>query len=124
MAAATPPWTRCCCGLHTETACRRAGALHLRLRDLDRDLCLLLLRERRKAAPCRWQPVSPTLATALWRHARSRGATQPGDALLRSTRHRPISHARYDALWKRIHQAVPWTATQGVTTHWLRHTTP
>jgi hypothetical protein len=37
--------------------------------------------------------------------------------------HRPITHARYDSLWTRIHTALPWTATQNVSTHWLRHTT-
>ncbi len=32
--------------LHTETACRRGGALALRPRDLDPDQCLILLREK------------------------------------------------------------------------------
>lgn len=32
--------------LHTETACRRGGALALRPRDLDPDQCLIMLRER------------------------------------------------------------------------------
>ena len=31
--------------LHTETACRRGGALALRPADLDPDQCLVLLRE-------------------------------------------------------------------------------
>ena len=43
--------------LHTETACRRGGALALRPRDLDADQCLVLLRE--KGETVRWQPVSP-----------------------------------------------------------------
>ena len=45
--------------LHTETACRRGGALALRPRDLDPDQCLILLRE--KGGTVRWQPVSPGL---------------------------------------------------------------
>ncbi len=45
--------------LHTETACRRGGALALRPRDLDPDQCLVLLRE--KGETVRWQPVSPTM---------------------------------------------------------------
>jgi integrase len=45
--------------LHTETACRRGGALALRPQDLDPDQCLVLLRE--KGETVRWQPVSPTL---------------------------------------------------------------
>jgi integrase len=107
--------------LHLETACRRGGALGLRLGDLDLDLCLVLLRE--KGGTHRWQPVSPTLATALWRHAHTRGATHPEDQLLRTRRSRPITRSHYDALWKRIRTALPWAARQQVSTHWLRHTT-
>jgi integrase len=107
--------------LHVETACRVGGALALRMRDLDLRLCLVLLRE--KGGTQRWQPVSPTLATALARHALDRGATGPDDPLLRGRNHRPITRSRYDSLWQRIHSALPWTAAQGVTTHWLRHTT-
>ena len=44
---------------HTETACRRGGALALRPVDLDPDQCLILLRE--KGDTVRWQPVLPTL---------------------------------------------------------------
>lgn len=43
--------------LHTETACRRGGALALRPQDLDPTQCLILLRE--KGETHRWQPVSP-----------------------------------------------------------------
>jgi integrase len=57
--------------LHTETACRRGGALALRLRDVDADQCLLLLRE--KGGTCRWQPVSPTLVRHLLAHHAERG---------------------------------------------------
>jgi integrase/recombinase XerC len=38
--------------LHTETACRRGGALALRPQDLDSDQCLILLRE--KGETVRW----------------------------------------------------------------------
>ena len=48
--------------LHTETACRRGGALALRPADLDPEQCLILLRE--KGETIRWQPVSPTLMAA------------------------------------------------------------
>lgn len=43
--------------LHTETACRRGGALALRPHDLDPDQCLVSLQE--KGDTVRWQPVSP-----------------------------------------------------------------
>jgi integrase/recombinase XerC len=56
--------------LHTETACRRGGALALRPADLDPGQCLILLRE--KGETVRWQPVSPTLMSRLIKHGRER----------------------------------------------------
>ncbi|WP_327010645.1 tyrosine-type recombinase/integrase [Dactylosporangium sp. NBC_01737] len=73
--------------LHTETACRRAGALGLRLQDLDADRGLLQLRE--KGGTIRWQPISLDLATSLTQHAAARGAVLPGDALLRYRNGKP-----------------------------------
>jgi integrase/recombinase XerC len=106
--------------LHTETACRRGGALALRPIDLDPDQCLVRLRE--KGETVRWQPVSPTLMAYLHRHGEQRGA--PADAqLLRYTDGRPITSRRYDHLWVRIGRHLPWVATQQISTHWLRHTT-
>jgi integrase len=37
--------------LHTETACRRGGALALRPADLDREQCLILLRGKGRDGP-------------------------------------------------------------------------
>jgi integrase len=65
--------------LHTETACRRGGALALRPADLDREQCLALLRE--KGGTVRWQPVSPPLMAALARHAAERHAPPDGQLL-------------------------------------------
>jgi site-specific recombinase XerD len=107
--------------LHTETACRRGGALALRPQDLDPEQCLILLRE--KGGTHRWQPVSPTLMAHLQAHAQHRGAHLPDQQLLRYTTGRPITTRRYDHLWQRIGQHLPWVATQQVTIHWLRHTT-
>ncbi len=106
--------------LHTETACRRGGALALRPADLDPDQCLILLRE--KGGTVRWQPVSPTLMAHLQQHARDRHAPQTGQ-LLRYRNGRPITSRRYDHLWQRIGQHLPWVAVQQISTHWLRHTT-
>lgn len=106
--------------LHTETACRRGGALALRPRDLDPDQCLISLRE--KGETVRWQPVSPTLMTYLLSHAEQRPAP-PAGQLLRYSDGRPISARRYDYLWRRLGHHLPWVATQQISTHWLRHTT-
>ncbi|MFI6781650.1 tyrosine-type recombinase/integrase [Micromonospora sp. NPDC050276] len=107
--------------LHTETACRRGGALALRLIDLDTDRALIRLRE--KGGTQRWQPITPTLAARLIEHAQARGAVTPTDALLRYRNGRPVSYRRYDVLWARIGRQLPWVAAQGISTHWLRHTT-
>jgi integrase/recombinase XerC len=65
--------------LHTETACRRGGALALRPRDLDPDQCLVLLRE--KGETVRWQPVPPTLMARLVQHGQERHAPADGQLL-------------------------------------------
>ncbi len=106
--------------LHTETACRRGGTLALRPAGLDPDQCLVLLRE--KGETVRWQPVSPTLMAALVRHAEERHAP-PGERLLRYRDGRPVTYRRYDGLWVRIGRELPWVRTQGISTHWIRHTT-
>src|SRR3984893_7729465 len=105
--------------LHTETACRRGGALALRPADLDPDQCLILLRE--KGETVRWQPVSLTLMARLLQHAQERHAP-PGGQLLRYANGQPITSRRYDHLWTRIGKYLPWVATQQISTHWTRHT--
>jgi integrase len=106
---------------HTETAARRGGALGVLLEDLDPQPCLVRLRE--KGNTLRWQPISPRLAECLVEHAAARGAVLPTDPLLRYRDGRPLTSRRYDHLWKRLGQQLPWVAAQSVSTHWLRHTT-
>ena len=107
--------------LHTETACRRGGALALRLQDLDPDQCLILLRE--KGETVRWQPVSPTLMGRLVQHGQDRH-TPGGGQLLRYADGRPVTSRRYDHLWTRLGRHLPWVRTQQISMHWIRHTTP
>jgi integrase len=108
--------------LHIETACRRGGALALRPIDLDPDQCLITLRE--KGDTTRSQPVSPTLMNQLLAHATERGAdATPSGSLLRYRSGQRITRRRYDYIWTRLGQQLPWVAAQGVSTHWLRHTT-
>lgn len=106
--------------LHTETACRRGGALALRPADLDSDQCLIRLRE--KGGTVRWQPVSPTLMAHLQQHAQQRGAPA-NSQLLRYVSGRVITPRRYDHLWVRLGTHLPWVETQQISTHWIRHTT-
>lgn len=107
--------------LHVETACRRGGALALRSIDLDRDQCLIRLREKGEAD--RWQPVSPTLIRHLQRHSDDRNDGDEHDPLLRYRNGDPITRRRYDHLWNRIGEHLPWVAAQQISTHWLRYTT-
>jgi integrase len=107
--------------LHTETAARRGGALGLRMMDLDVDRGLVRLRE--KGGTLRWQPVTVHLAKRLAEHADARGAVAPTDGLLRYRDGRALTSRRYDHLWHRLGQQLPWVAAQGISTHWLRHTT-
>jgi integrase/recombinase XerC len=107
--------------LHIETACRRGGALALRRSDLDIDNCLARLRE--KGEIVRWQPVSPPLVRHLLIHSEERGSGDPNDQLLRYRNGKPISARRYDYLWQRLGEHLPWVAVQQISTHWLRHTT-
>ncbi|MDE1674629.1 tyrosine-type recombinase/integrase [Nocardia gipuzkoensis] len=106
--------------LHTETGCRRGGALGLRPQDLDPVQSLILLRE--KGGTQLWQPVSPTLMRALCRHAEQRGAA-PNEQLLRARNGKPITRRRYNGLFERLGQHLPWVHTHGISIHWLRHTT-
>lgn len=91
------------------------------LADLDADNCLVQLRE--KGSTVRWQPIGAHLAASLAEHAACRGALLPGDRLLRYRDGRALTSRRYDHLWKRLGERLPWVAAQGISTHWLRHTT-
>jgi integrase/recombinase XerC len=107
--------------LHIETACRRGGALAIRRQDLDTEQCLVLLRE--KGQTQRWQPISPTMTAALAAHADERGCGNPEEQLLRYRNGNRVGRRRYDYLWQRIGEHLPWVAVQGISAHWLRHTT-
>jgi integrase/recombinase XerC len=58
----------------------------------------------------------------LVKHAEDRNAPSDG-GLLRYRNGRQITDRRYDQLWGRIGRELPWVRTQGISTHWIRHTT-
>jgi integrase len=62
------------------------------------------------------------LIARLVEHGRERHAPADGQ-LLRYADGRPITSRRYDHLWTRIGRHLPWVATQGISSHWIRHTT-
>jgi hypothetical protein len=59
----------------------------------------------------------------LLAHGQSRGGLETETRLLRYANGNPITSRRYDHLWHRLGQHIPWVATQQISTHWLRHTT-
>ncbi|ONI88013.1 hypothetical protein ALI22I_19905 [Saccharothrix sp. ALI-22-I] len=108
--------------LHLETACRRGGALALREDDIEPTTCLIQLREKNDTV--RWQPASPTLIASLLAHRHHRGNGKPTpEPLLRYNNGDPINHRRYDRLWQRLGDRLPWVTARNISTHWLRHTT-
>ncbi|HEY3710752.1 MAG TPA: site-specific integrase [Amycolatopsis sp.] len=108
--------------LHTETACRRAGALALRPCDLDHEDCTVRLRE--KSGNTREQPVSRTLLNGLVAHSVHRNPSGGDhDQLLRYRDGRPVTSTHYTALWRRLGRHLPWLKHLGVTAHWIRYTT-
>jgi hypothetical protein len=57
----------------------------------------------------------------LVQHGQDRHAPADGQ-LLRYGDGKPITSRRYDHLWARLGRHLPWVATQGISTHWIRHT--
>ncbi|MGY1938306.1 MULTISPECIES: tyrosine-type recombinase/integrase [Nocardia] len=114
--------------LHVETACRRGGVLNLRIRDLDPRYSQVYLREKNDTT--RWQPVSPTLMHHLQDHIRQRPSSRASRqdrsdnaSVLRYRNGRNLTSRRYDHLWNRLREHLPWVAAYNVSAHWLRHTT-
>jgi hypothetical protein len=56
-------------------------------------------------------------------HAEQRGTGDPYGQLLRYRNGQPITNRRYDHLWGRLGQHLPWVAVQQISTHWMRYTT-
>jgi hypothetical protein len=106
---------------HTETACRRRGALDVHTADLEPVHCLVTLRE--KGGTTRFQPVTPSLMLALQDHVASRGGTEFTDRVFRYRDGRPVTTRRYDHLWERLGRHLPWVITHNISMHWIRHTT-
>ncbi|WP_218024387.1 tyrosine-type recombinase/integrase [Nocardia lijiangensis] len=106
---------------HIETACRRGGALRLRVADLNIEHCLVRLRE--KGGTLRWQPVSPTLMRHLVQHVHERGGTTKTDRVFRYRNGRAMGRRRNDTLTQRLRTELRWAAALQVSAHWFRHTT-
>ncbi|MEU2042230.1 hypothetical protein [Nocardia niwae] len=106
--------------LHIQTACDRQAAIDLALHDLDHENCLLRLRTR--GGGFHWHPVSPRLMAALVKHAERRGGASNTHRVLRKRNGQPISRRRYDGLWDRVRDNLPWAQESEVTTSSITQT--
>jgi hypothetical protein len=58
----------------------------------------------------------------LQQHAQERGSPADG-VLLRYRSGKPVGRRRYDYLFSRVGELLPWVRVQMISAHWLRHTT-
>lgn len=100
-----------------ETACRREGILNLRVGDLQRTPSVVLYE---KFDEHREIPVTRQLYDALLDHQRR--ATS-GNRMFRYTDGSPLTDRRFDTLFQRAGDRLPWVRTLGVSLHWIRYTT-
>lgn len=106
---------------HRETAARQAGAIALRIMDININRPSVLLRE--KGGHEREVPISAMLAHRLLDHSRSRGGVTPEDSVFRYRKETPVTRRRYNTLFGRVQDVLPWAKRLGVSSHWYRHTT-
>lgn len=106
---------------HRETAARQAGAIGLRVKDLNPSRCSVLLLE--KGNKEREVPVSEDLMHRMLRCADGRGASSPVDEVFRCARCTPITRRKYNTLFAPARRQLPWADRLGVSIHWYRHTT-
>ena len=119
--ATTPSSTRCCCGCTPRPRAAAAARSALRLTDLDADhVPGPAPREGRDRPLAAGHPRPRRQPRRPRRAPRRRPAHRHAAAL---PQRRPLTSRRYDHLWHRIGQHLPWVAAQGISTHWLRHTT-
>jgi site-specific recombinase XerD len=103
------------------TAARREGTINLCLGHLDLAERAISLTE--KNGETRRLPLTAALLTSLDAFARTRGATQPHDAVLRYRDGRALTRRHFNSLFDRIDRHLGWTEPLDVGAHWIRHTT-
>lgn len=106
------------------TGARQEGVLNLRLQDIDRSECTVLLREKFETDID--QPVPDWFIEELLEFARRRGAVNRGDAVFRKRigpgRYKPIGRRRFNYVFcDRLQSSFTWADDMQVTAHTLRH---
>ena len=101
-----------------ETACRREGIINLTVDDLHPAPSARLYEkfdERREV------PLSIELDEALRTHAMKRGGA--AGSVFRYRNGDPVTDRRFDTLFQRIGDHLPWVRSLGISLHWIRYTT-
>lgn len=106
-------------GFVRETAARREGVLNARLSGINPLVGSIVLDEKNDQT--REIPISTDLAAALAAHAAGR---HPGcDRAFHYRDGTCLTVRRFDSLFRRVQRELPWARNQGVSLHWIRHTT-
>lgn len=101
-----------------ETACRREGILNLRLADLHPTPSVVLYE---KFEEQREIPVSIPLLEALEAHARARA--EGCARVFHYSDGTCLTDRRFDTIFSRVGQRLPWVRSLGLTLHWIRYST-
>jgi site-specific recombinase XerC len=103
------------------TACRREGALNLRVGDVHARDCRVTVTE--KNGQTRDLPLRRDVIARLLAHAARRGAHFPTDSVFRYKTGRPLTRRRFNTLFDRLDKHTSWSQPLDVGPHWIRHTT-
>jgi len=110
---------------HLETGARRAGALYLKVQDLDFERQTVWLHEKYDQE--REQPVTLGLLEALLEHAKSRGDLKKDSPVFYYRRQKdgkahPLTHRRYNTVFPRLQKQVRFASNTQLDSHTLRTT--
>jgi len=101
-----------------ETACRREGILNLRIGDLQPAPSVILYE---KFDEQREIPVSAPLLSALRCHAAQRAETC--QRVFHYLNGHCLTDRRFDTIFSRVGEHLPWARSLGVSLHWIRYST-
>lgn len=106
---------------HRETAARQGGATSLRVTDINLDRGSVLLRE--KGDTERETPCSRDVLNRILTHWKKRSPSATDATALRYRNGSPVTRRRYNTLFGKVQDALPWARRLLVSSHWIRHTT-